>query len=246
MRIDWWTLSLQTVNAIVLIWLLAYFFFKPIAHIIAARKAEASQLLQEAEQAKAAALSMHEEEKAALADLAERRSIALAAANREAEAQREAVLAAAHKDADRLRDVARLEMTRQLELTRDAQMKHASALALDISRRLIARLPECGLVSGFIPGLAAAVAALSPEEKKDFEEEGGVRLKTPRALTAQEEADCRRALEIGFGRPLGFLVEIDPNVIAGLELENRHTAIRNSLRTDLADIAASIEDHDRR
>lgn len=246
MRIDWWTLSLQTVNAIVLIWLLAYFFFKPIAHIIAARKAEASQLLQEAEQAKSAALSMQEEEKAALADLAERRSVALAAANREAEAQREALLAAAHKDADRLRDMARLEMTRQLELTRDAQMKHASALALDISRRLVERLPECSLVSGFIPGLTAAVAALSPEEKKDFEEEGCVRLKTPRALTAQEEADCRRALESGFGRPLGFLVEIDPNVIAGLELENRHTAIRNSLRTDLADIAASIEDHDRR
>jgi F-type H+-transporting ATPase subunit b len=61
MRIDWWTLSLQTVNAIVLIWLLAYFFFKPIANVIAARKASAAQLLEEAEQAKSAALLLREE-----------------------------------------------------------------------------------------------------------------------------------------------------------------------------------------
>ncbi len=246
MRIDWWTLSLQTVNAIVLIWLLAYFFFKPIANVIAERKAAAAQLLEEAEHAKSAALLMREEEKASLAEVAERRSAALAAAQTEAEAQREALLVAARSDADRLRDDARDEMARQLELARDAQMKHASALALDIARRLVERFPQSSLVSGFVTGLGAAAAALPPEVKKDFEEEGDVQLRTPRPLTPQEEADCRRALETGFGRPLAFSVEIDPGLIAGLELENRHTAIRNSLRADLADIAASLDDHDRR
>ncbi|MGE5368496.1 MAG: F0F1 ATP synthase subunit B [Chloroflexota bacterium] len=246
MRIDWWTLSLQTVNAIVLIWLLAYFFFKPIANVIAARKAAAAQLLEDAEQAKSTALLLREEEKAALAEVAARRSAALAAAQTEAEEQRKVLLAAARSDADRMRDEARGEMTRQLELARDVQMKHASALALDIARRLVERFPQSSLVSGFVAGLGAAAAALPPEVKRDFEEEGGVRLKAPRALTAQEERDCRGALEIGFGRPLAFSVETDPALIAGLELENRHTAIRNSLRADLADIAASLDDHDRR
>ncbi|WP_442755398.1 F0F1 ATP synthase subunit B [Methylocystis sp. JAN1] len=245
MRMDWWTLSLQTVNAIVLIWLLAYFFFRPIANVIAARKAAAAQMIEEAGQAKAAALSMREEEKAALAAAAERRSAALAAAAEEAEAQREALLAAARSDVDRMRDEARGEMTRQLELARDMQTKHASALALDIAKRLMERFPQSSLVSGFIAGLADAAAALPENSKLDFEEDGGVRLKTPRALTPQEHADCRRALEISFGRPLEFSVEINPALIAGLELENRHTTIRNSLRADLADIAASLDDHDR-
>jgi F-type H+-transporting ATPase subunit b len=246
MRIDWWTLSLQTVNAFVLIWLLAYFFFKPIADVIAARKAAAAQLLQEAEQAKSAALSMRDEERASLAEVGERRSAALATVQQDAEAQREAFLAAARRDADRMRDDARGEMARQLELARDAQLKHASALALDIARRLIERFPQSTLVSGFIAGLAAAVAALPPEAKTDFEEEGDVRLRTPRALTAEEEAECRRALETSFGRPLAFSVESDPGLIAGLELDNRHTTIRNSLRADLDDIAALLDDHDRR
>ena len=39
MRIDLWTLGLQAINALVLIWLLARFLFRPIAAIIAERKA---------------------------------------------------------------------------------------------------------------------------------------------------------------------------------------------------------------
>ncbi len=38
MRIDWSTLALQTINALVLIWLLARFLFRPVAGIIAERQ----------------------------------------------------------------------------------------------------------------------------------------------------------------------------------------------------------------
>jgi F-type H+-transporting ATPase subunit b len=38
MHIDWWTLALQTVNALVLIWILTRFFFHPVMNIIAKRQ----------------------------------------------------------------------------------------------------------------------------------------------------------------------------------------------------------------
>ena len=38
MQIDWWTLGLQTVNALVLIWLLAHFLFRPVVDAITARQ----------------------------------------------------------------------------------------------------------------------------------------------------------------------------------------------------------------
>ena len=41
MQIDWWTLGLQTVNALVLIWLLSRFLFRPIASILAEREVAA-------------------------------------------------------------------------------------------------------------------------------------------------------------------------------------------------------------
>jgi len=244
MRIDWWTLSLQTVNAVVLIWLLSYFLFKPVAYVIAARKAEAARLIEEAEQAKAAALSLREEEAAALAEVTKERSAALAAAKSEADVQREALLAVARQEANRMRDEARSETAKQLDLVRDAQIKHASVLALDIAERLVERFPPSSRVSGFIVGLADAVAALPQESRQNFEADGGACLKSPRALTPEELADCRRALNIGFGRPLEFSVEIDPTLIAGLELENSHTKIRNSLRADLIAIASSLNEHD--
>jgi hypothetical protein len=52
MKIDWWTLALQAVNAAVLIWLLAHFLFRPVADIIAARQKAAQQLLADASAAK--------------------------------------------------------------------------------------------------------------------------------------------------------------------------------------------------
>jgi F-type H+-transporting ATPase subunit b len=244
MRIDWWTLSLQTVNAVVLIWLLAYFLFRPVANVIAARKAAAARLLGEAEQAKSLALATQDAEKAALAEIAGGRTAALSAAREEAETQKAALLAAARADAERLRSEAQAERAREAALGRETQMKQASALAVDIAKRLVARFPPSSLVAGFIEGLARAAAALPPEDKLDFDKAEGARLKAPRALTPQEDADCRHALENAFGRPLAFSIEIDPSVIAGLELENHHTTIKNSLRADLARISDAVEAHD--
>ena len=55
MRIDWWTLGLQTINVLVLVWILGRVFFRPLADIVAARRAEAAKLLDEARAARDAA-----------------------------------------------------------------------------------------------------------------------------------------------------------------------------------------------
>ena len=48
MRIDWTTLALQTINVLVLVWLLARFLFRPVMTIIAERRAAAEKLLADA------------------------------------------------------------------------------------------------------------------------------------------------------------------------------------------------------
>jgi F-type H+-transporting ATPase subunit b len=42
MTIDWWTLAIQTVNVVILIWLLERFFWRPVAAMIEARQKEAA------------------------------------------------------------------------------------------------------------------------------------------------------------------------------------------------------------
>ena len=52
MRIDWWTLGLQTFNVLVLVLILSRFLFRPVAAIIEERRAAAAKLLADAEAAK--------------------------------------------------------------------------------------------------------------------------------------------------------------------------------------------------
>ena len=48
MHFDWSTLILQTINVLVLLWLLRRFLFRPVAAIIAQRQAAAEKLLADA------------------------------------------------------------------------------------------------------------------------------------------------------------------------------------------------------
>ena len=52
MRIDWWTLALQTFNVLVLVLILGRFLFRPVAAIIEERRTAAVKLLADAEAAK--------------------------------------------------------------------------------------------------------------------------------------------------------------------------------------------------
>ena len=93
MTINWWTLGLQTVNVVILIWLLGRFFWRPVAAMIEQRRAAAQRILAEAE-------AKHNQATAAFADI-ERTRAGFAG-------EREAILAAAHEAAERAR-AARLE-----------------------------------------------------------------------------------------------------------------------------------------
>ncbi|AOH87284.1 hypothetical protein AWL63_24355 (plasmid) [Sphingomonas panacis] len=57
MHIDWWTLALQAINVLILVWLLARFLYRPVMKVIADRQAAADALLSEAQSSKDAALT---------------------------------------------------------------------------------------------------------------------------------------------------------------------------------------------
>jgi F-type H+-transporting ATPase subunit b len=240
MLIDWWTLSLQTINVLVLIFILSRFLFRPIAAIIAERKAATARLVDEAAAAKAEALALDEKARNALGEISASRTAAVRAATDEAKAARDALMLAARAEADRLRAEAQSEIERLKKAERREEAKRVSLLAVDIARRLFQRLPREAQVAGFVEGLATAVAALPPETRAEFNQRGDAILKAPRALTAEEEAMCRQALAKAFGRPLALSVSVDDGVLAGLELENQHASVQNSFRADLARMAAEL------
>lgn len=245
MRIDWSTLALQTVNVVVLVWLLSRFLFRPVSDIIAKRQAAARKLIDDALRERDAAHAERERARAERASLAAARDDALKDALAQAAAERERLIAAARADAQALRDAARAQADADAVQRAKALDARATRLAIDIAAKLLARLPDSARVAGFVDGVAASLARLPADVRASLaDEDAQVRLVAPRALTAQEAAACRAAFAASVGRPLEPDVRVDPALIAGLELESKYANVRNSLRQDLATIEAALLNED--
>lgn len=241
MRIDWWTLGLQTVNVLVLLWILSRFLFRPVAAIVAARQAEAARLLDAAKAAKAAAETQRDAAAAEVARLAAGRGEALRLGQQEAEAHKAALLAAARAEAERVRAAAATEIADARTRETAAAGTRASVLAVEIAAKLLERLPDGARVTGFIDGLAAGLAKVPEASRTGLgRPDAPMRLKAARALTPEETASCQASLARALGHEVTFTVEVDPGLIAGLEIEAPHAVVRNSFRADLARITAEL------
>ncbi len=245
MRIDWWTLALQTVNVLILIWILSRFLFRPIVGIIEERRAAAAKLLTDAEAQKAGAIAARKAAEAEAASIAAGRDATLRQAAADGEAQRATALVSARAEVEQLRAAAEAEMRGARAAAAAAESDRAAELAVDIAGKLIARLPDSARVDGFIDGLAEALASLPESSRDGIGGTGRPRLTAPRELSSQEAQSCRDAFARALGRPLDFAVATDPDLIAGLELETSHAVVRNSLRSDLNRIVEELSRHDR-
>lgn len=244
MRIDLWTLALQTVNVLVLIWLLARFLFRPVTAVIAARRESADKLLVEAEtqrqQATDAAASLaHERE-----GLAAEGQRILGEARATAEAERATLLQHATEAAARLQADAQQAIARDRQTMREALEREATDLALTIATRLLQRVPARELNRVFIDTLAdtlvrnPAHGALATVD---------IELRSAVPLDATAQADTCAILTRALGTPPRIDFRTDPALLAGIELTAPSVLIRNSWRADLDRITQSLHeptDHD--
>ena len=244
MRIDWWTLGLQAVNALVLVWLLAHFLFRPVVDAIAARQKAAGQVLADAQAAKAAAEAEREKAAAETAHLVEHRSEAFKAAEAEAATAKAALIVAAQAETDKLRAAAKAEIEAGRRSEALAAEDRAARLAIDIATKLLDRLPREARVATFIDGIATGLAQL-PEGTRASLGAGGasIHLTFARAVTPQEVEVCRQALANVLGHPVLVEVSVDPELIAGIELEAPHAIVRNSFRADLVRLKSELVHH---
>jgi F-type H+-transporting ATPase subunit b len=245
MHIDWSTLGLQTVNALVLIWLLAHFLFRPVADAIAGRQKAAVRLLDEAKAAKAAAQSERDKAAAEAARLADHRAEAFKAVEAEAAAAKSTLLAKAQAEADKLLAAGKVEIENRRLAEALATDDRAARLAVDLANKLLDRLPGEARVSGFMDGIATGLAKLPQETRTSIGSEGQpIQLTAARAVTPDEEGACRRTLASVFGHPVAFKISVDPTLIAGIELEGPQAIVRNSFRADLTLLKSKLVHHD--
>ena len=245
MTIDWWTLGIQTVNVVVLVWLLQRFFWRPVAAMIEQRRAAAQQAVGRCG-----------------GDARRRRPRPWPRSSRPAPAsrrRREAILAAAHAAAEQARAAvlgdARKAGRRPARQPRKADDRRrrgwrprrrwadrSSQLAVEIAGRLAARLDGPAVQAAFLDWLVAAIAAMPDPAAAG--RDGGRRsagsaqrdaARSGRAGALPRTASARRS-----GRSPHITFKVDPALIAGLELHGPHFTVGNSWRADLGNILADL------
>lgn len=244
MHIDWWTLALQTVNVLVLIWILGRFFFRPVADIIAKRQQQTSALLAEADAARHEAADLRAAQEKARANIGADRDRLIAEARKAAEAEKTEILAQASAENDKLRGETKKAIARERAAADDAITSHASELSIDISRRLLSRLPPDLTFAAFLEGACRELRALAPDEQSRLlastTGDSTVEVVTAEPLSDSQTQEVRNALASVLGMEAALSFKSDPALIAGIEFHGRNTVVRNSWQADLERIGKEL------
>ena len=245
MTFDWWTFGLQTVNAVVLVWLLARFLFRPVSRIIAERQVAAHAALDEAKAANEAASNALADAQAQRDAVTRERAALIAAAEAEAEKLKQKLLEAAQTEAKKSRAEAEADLARLRTSEAQHWRAEAGALAVDMTEKLLNRLPGGARAADFSDSLAEAVEKLPQATRDRIGADGPVTLCAAHDLTASERALVSDRLAEALGRAVALQFVTDASLIAGLELHTPHAVIRNTFRADLDRIAERIATDDR-
>lgn len=241
MQIDWWTLGLQTINLLVLIFILSRFLFRPVTEIIRQRQAAAEDVLKKAEAERVRAEAREQQADEERAAIEKTRDRLLQTAVTEAEDEKARILAEARSKSKELLENGKEEIDKW---RRQAQQQHgemAIQLAIRLTAKLLERLPASVKTDGFVDGLVQAVNELPERTREEMTHPPAMlKLRSATSLTHGQKAACKVALEKALGRTAKIQFEADPELIAGLELDGTHAIVRNSFSADLQRIAKEL------
>jgi F-type H+-transporting ATPase subunit b len=249
MTIDWWTLFLQTVNFLVLVWLLQHFLYKPVKAVIEKRRKLAEQALLKAEATEKEASTAKTGFEAKSAELEKDREASAEAARQAAEAEAKTIIAQARKQADAILAEAR----KAAEDNRSAALANLKQdiveTAVKIAETILRKTANSDLNDVFLSHILDELEALDKEDRARIDADiasngGGVEVATSMKLTKAERETWTKTLrqQLNLRSTPNFTTE--PDLVGGAELRFPHATVRFAWSDHLkkaADLLAKSE-----
>jgi F-type H+-transporting ATPase subunit b len=243
MTINWWTLGLQAVNVLILVWLLSRLFWRPVAAAIARRQASTQAMLDEAKAAQAKADTALSEISETRAGLAEERTALLAEAQTKAETAAKATLAEARTKAETMLAAAQTKIDRNTAAARKDNAVQAVALSAEIAAKLLKPLNRSTVQAAWLERLVKAIAEMPASERTALVDSATrIEIVTATAPATKDKAEIRKTVVAALGGTPKLEFVADPDLIAGLELRSAHFVLHNSWRADLDAILKEMTD----
>ena len=240
MKIDWWTLALQAVNFLILIWLLSRFLFTPVKEVIEKRKvlvAKAFAKAKSSEEKARKAQTRYQEERAAL----EKERMALRKSMREEmEEERQALLKEAKQQASKIHSKAKEEISRNRLETLAGMRKEIVDLAADMATTLLKGSTAEDTNDFVLKSLTNQLGRLNEKKMQHLHKDPslnskGITVVTAAPLSSEQQKHWQTQIARSINKNPKFHFTTEPGLVGGAVLRFPHAELRFSWDEQLDD-----------
>jgi F-type H+-transporting ATPase subunit b len=247
MHLDWWTLTLQTVNFAVLVWLLHRFLYRPVLRLVGTRRAEVERQYADAKVAEDKAKARLAAVEAEHAAIAAEREAALKAAAAQIREMTAVGRAQGERETQALLESGRKTLAAERQQALVAAKQIALELGAQFAQQLLAEVPialraeaSFGRIEQFLKGLAPA-----ERDALASQLDGGNPLivVTATPLPSAIADAWRGRLRALLGNSSAVDFKVRPELIAGSELRFPTAELRFSWEGALAAMRSEVTAH---
>ena len=242
MLIDWFTVGAQTLNFIILVWLLKRFLYKPILRAIDERENRIATELADADTKKAEAQKERDEFQQKNEEFDRQRTTLLSKATNEVQAERQRLLDEARKAADALSSKRQETLRNEAMNLNQAIIRRTQQEVFAITRKALMDLATTSLEERLGEVFTRRLQEIDDKAKKNLAE--ALKTATDPAvvrsafdLPAEQRATIQNALNETFAAEIRLRFETAPDLISGIEL----IANGQKIAWSIADYLVSLE-----
>lgn len=254
MRIDGWTLALQTINLLVLIWILRRFLLRPVLAMMARRQAQLQQVQLETSAMKEQAAQILADLQAQREHIQAERDQILADARTQAQANSQALAAQAEQALHQRELDAQASQAQQAQALAEALKTRVASLAGTMAGKLLAPLPAVPLQAFFMARLCQHIETLPAQQAQQLTQDlaprpdgspAALELACPWSLNDDTLAPLRAVLaqRQSAGAPAPRITVVPaPELLAGFELRLQHLLLCVHWAADLNALQETLHD----
>lgn len=245
MTFDWWTLAIQAVNFLILVWLLQRFLYKPVKDIIEQRRRIAEDALKASERAKAEAEETKARYDAQLAGIVAVRQKMLDEARQQIADEQRKLATDARARADEMIEAGHAEIAAEKETAVSELQNQIVELGTEIAANLLkktsAKLPD----EVYLNLLDEEIKALPERDLKKLTADlagdtAALTVVTTHSLSSAKQKEWRKKLHTTLGPSAQIAFQTNEDLIGGAELVFPHSNLTLSWSDELGRVKEQI------
>ncbi len=234
---NWWTLGFQTINFLILVWLLQHFLYRPVRDIMQRRKGEIDRAYEKAAAAQAAADSARKEFEAMRADAVKTAAKITDEAREASTRERNAIVEQARTDAENIARAARARIDHEREEAERRLRERIANLGVEVAAALLRQSASTNGATPILADRALRTLEQMPREERQrmASDLGAATLEVASAapLSAEQAQSCIKRIAAALEREIPIQFTQDPDLIAGVELRLPHSVVNCSWKQSL-------------